>query len=356
VFRRAPHLVSFWDGDRLVFVDFAAGRRVAAEPVATAILHACSRWRSLDALAAEFRDYTPASLRTAVHTLERHGLLVRRSRIGRRPDPMERWDAWNPEAGFFHFSTKDVRFSADRPAVDRRLRRRFKESPPPPFVKRYRGASRVTLPPVALDDPFARVLLERRTWREFSGRAITAAQLSALLGLTWRIQEWRPIPGRGKLPRKTSPSGGSLHAIELYVLARNVNGLRPGLYHYAADRHQVELLRAGATRAQIVRYLPTQHYFGGAAALFLMTAVFPRSQWKYESPRAYRVVLAEAGHLAQTFCLTATWLGLAPFCTMALADSKIERDLGIDGVTESVLYVAGVGARPSIAMRLARAT
>ncbi len=28
---------------------------------------------------------------------------------------------------------------------------------------------------------------------------------------------------------------------------------------------------------------------------------------------------------------------------MALKDSLIEADLGIDGVTESVLYVAGVG-------------
>jgi len=74
--------------------------------------------------------------------------------------------------------------------------------------------------------------------------------------------------------------------------------------------------------------------------------VFPRSQWKYEHSRAYRVVLAEAGHVCQTFCLTATWLGLAPFCTMALADSKIERALGMDGVTESVVYAMGAGVRP----------
>ena len=31
---------------------------------------------------------------------------------------------------------------------------------------------------------------------------------------------------------------------------------------------------------------------------------------------------------------------------MALADSPIEADLGIDGVSESVLYAAGVGVRP----------
>jgi hypothetical protein len=56
-------------------------------------------------------------------------------------------------------------------------------------------------------------------------------------------------------------------------------------------------------------------------------------------------VLLDAGHLCQTFCLLATWLDLAPFCTMALADSAIERALGIDGISESVLYAAGVGTR-----------
>jgi nitroreductase len=57
-------------------------------------------------------------------------------------------------------------------------------------------------------------------------------------------------------------------------------------------------------------------------------------------------VLLDAGHICQTFCLVATSLRLAPFCTMALADSRIERDLGIDGVSEVVVYAAGVGMRP----------
>jgi len=78
-----------------------------------------------------------------------------------------------------------------------------------------------------------------------------------------------------------------------------------------------------------------------------MTAVFKRTMWKYGKARAYRVVLLDAGHLCQTFCLTATWLGLAPFCTAAFNDSAIERVLKIDGVEESMLYVAGVGAKPA---------
>ena len=78
----------------------------------------------------------------------------------------------------------------------------------------------------------------------------------------------------------------------------------------------------------------------------IFTAVFERYQWKYDEPRAYRAVFIEAGHQCQTFCLMATDLGLAPFCSMALADGAIETDLGIDGVSESAIYLAGVGTRP----------
>jgi hypothetical protein len=65
------------------------------------------------------------------------------------------------------------------------------------------------------------------------------------------------------------------------------------------------------------------------------------------------VVLLNAGHLCQTFCLVATWLGLAPFCTAALKDTLIEKDLGIDGIRESVLYVTEVGV-PATLVRARR--
>ena len=98
--------------------------------------------------------------------------------------------------------------------------------------------------------------------------------------------------------------------------------------------------------ARVRAWMPRSEYFAKAAFVILLTAVFERQLWRYPYARAYRAALAEAGHVCQTFCLTATWLGLAPFCLMGLADDEIERDLGIDGITESVLYAAGAGVRP----------
>ena len=202
------------------------------------------------------------------------------------------------------------------------------------------------MPPTRNDGELPLVLLGRRTWRRFSRQPLPVDALATLLGLTFGMQYVVEL-GRGRrVHLRTSPSPGACQTLEAYVLVRRVEGLARGLYHYAADRHELEQIGSRATLRPIPDYLPTQDWYRDAAALVFITAVFPRVWWRYDYPRAYRAVLIEAGHFCQTFLLTATWLGLAPFCSMALADSLIERDLGIDGVTESVLYAAGVGVRP----------
>jgi SagB-type dehydrogenase family enzyme len=267
-----------------------------------------------------------------------------------RERPAERlldtWDGWSPAAALLHFGTKDAPY-AEHEAGERALARSGAPQPPPAGSRMTCEARFEPLPPARRDGEFPAVLLQRRTWRRFARAALRRDDLSTLLFLTFGVQGWMNTGASGLAPLKTSPSGGARHSIEAYVLARRVTGLAAGLYHYDAVRHGLERLPRRGRPAEPRTYLPRQPWFASAPALVLMTAVFPRVQWRYGHPRAYRVVLAEAGHLCQTFCLTATWLGLAPFCSMALADSAVERDLRLDGITESVLYAAGVGKRPA---------
>jgi SagB-type dehydrogenase family enzyme len=346
-YRRPAFLISYWRQNQLVFENFLTQRRVAASPLASTILHFFSRERPLRALCAALTDYTPASLHKAVRLLELHSLLQRHDRkapIGEKE--LRDWSEWNPAAGFFHLATKNVPFERDAAKEFRGLIRLAKSKPIPRPIKRFPAATRVRLPAADVASDFPRILLARRTWRRFSKRAAGLPLLGSLLGLTWGVRRWIEIPNIGSVAVKTSPSGGALHPIEAYVLARNVDGLRSGLYHYNAADHCLERLHRGANSRQITDYLANQYWYGGAAFVVFMTAVFARTRWKYNYARAYRAVLIEAGHLCQTFCLTATWLGAAPFCTMAFADSKIETALGVDGISESVLYVAGAGVRP----------
>ena len=344
--RRAPHVIVYWLGDGLIFENYRTGTRVSAAPHTLAILSLFDDWQDPAGIVRRLPQYSPASLTRTVDTLVRCSLLERADRVRTAADrAFDSWASWNPAAGLLHFSSKDRPYR-DADVARRSQRARAARHPRPPAVKRYPDAPQIPLPAPQTDGEFPRVLLERRTWRRFSARPVPLAALSTLLGLSSRVQHWVDVPGVGRLPMKTYPSGGSQHPLEVYVLARRVSGLPAGLYHYAADSHRLERLRTGATSKQLARCLPSQEWYGSASALLLVTAVFPRMQWKYRFPRAYRAVLTEAGHLCQTLCLSATWLGLAPFCSLALADSLIERELGIDGVSESVLYAAGVGTRP----------
>jgi SagB-type dehydrogenase family enzyme len=253
---------------------------------------------------------------------------------------------WDPLAALFHFGTKDAAILEGVAAetFEAGLERRAESDPPPPPVKKPVGRG-TSLPAKPYVGEFARVLLDRRTWRGFGRRAMTRTELGTLLHLTFGYQMSGHTQG-GQVLFKTSPSGGACHPIEAYVLALRVRGLARALYHYSPQTRRLHAVRSGASPELTNTYLPGQSWYGQAGAVVLMTAVLPRVWWRYPGARSYRAILLDAGHVCQTFCLVATWLGLAPFCTMALGDSHIERDLGIDGVGEVALYAAGVGSRP----------
>ena len=346
-YRRSPHLVSYWTAGGPILENYATGRRGPGALFVHGLLAIFDDWRSIEDLAGAVPGQPRRALSRIVNALVRLTFL---QRSDQPPNPADTalaaWGGWNPAAGFFHRSTRDVRYSDDLAASGDRMRKLARRVPMPPAVKRYDGAPAVDLPAPSMDGEFARVVNARRTWRQFAKRPSSLAALGTVLGLTFGVQRWVELPEIGTVALKSSPSGGARHPVECYVLSLRVEGLQRGLYHYRADLHVLERLGKRSRDRQVEDYLPGQAWYGGASVLVLLTGVFARTQWRYPFARAYRVVLAEAGHLCQTFCLAATWQGLAPFCTMALADSVIERDLGVDGVTEAVLYAAGFGTRP----------
>lgn len=258
---------------------------------------------------------------------------------------MERLDRWNPEAGFFHTASKHVTFLDPLESTKREAERAVTWPMPSP-VKRYAAAELTRLERPTVSTQLERVLVARRTWRRFGAGTIPLQTVAQILGLTAGIQQWVNLAGIGQVALKTAPSGGARHPVELYMLACGIDGLKPGLYHYAPDEHALELLRSDVGPERLARYFPQSKWYTSCCAAIFFTAVYERDLWRYAYSRAYRAPFIEAGHLCQTFCLLATAYDLAPFCLMALSDATIEGDIGIDGISESVLYAAGIGVRP----------
>ena len=336
--------IAYWEGGRLRISNYLTRRTFSTNPATLDLIRFFFTPRTIQDALVEFRAYSRESVARAILQLIDARLLLEYGSAERERDELvgSSWKPWLPEGGF-HFMTKDTPYVPWDWPIEEKMKT-LPATPAPPQFKTIRGADTVRLPPDEMTrDTFFETLHARRTHREFARGKVSLENVSKLLQTTWGVQGYLPTNVFGRLPYKTSPSGGARHPGEVYLMALRVDGLERGMYHYQARDHRLARLPAKVSPRMASAYCADQPYFAGAAALFIMTAVFARTMWKYGRARAYRVVLLETGHLCQTFCLTATRLGLAPFSTAALKDSLIEKDLGIDGISESVLYVAGVG-------------
>lgn len=338
-YRRSPAIVLYWSGTTLTCFNARNQTRLSIVGALALCLDQLSGWTT----PAQLADRSPhlgsvGDVTALLESLSTSGLVDRTTTT-----PWS-WQSWSPEAAFFHFGTRDAEYPSDRRRHEASLTRKARTEPPPPATKVVRGR-RTKLPAPHLDDAISRTLKRRRTWRNFSRGAVTLAELSNLLHLTWGVQRWGVVKGQGRVPLKTSPSGGARHSIEAYVLAVNVAGLPAGAYHYDSAKHELVDLKHAIDGGVLTSLLAGQDYFGRSAFAIVMTAVFARAMWRYPYNRAYRSLLVEAGHLGQTFCLLATHMNLAPYCTMAFSEQQVERILDVDAERESALYVVGAGGR-----------
>ena len=336
--------IAYWEGGGLRIANYLTRKTFSADPAALKLMDFFSTPRTIEEALFEFRNYSRKSVAKSLLQLIDAQLLLMQGSAELEQDARvsAAWRPWLPECAF-HFMTQDTPYAPFDWPIAKKLKLASKDPMPPQF-KTVRGTDRVRLRSYrAVADPFFETLHTRRTHREFARGKVSLEDVARLLQTTWGVQGYFRATGFGRLPYKTSPSGGARHPGEVYLMALRVDGLERGLYHYSAADHVLTRLPADVKPRSASAYCAGQSYVGRAAALFIMTAVFARTMWKYRRARAYRVVLLETGHLCQTFCLAATRLGLAPFSTAALKDTLIERDLGLDGIAESVLYVAGVG-------------
>lgn len=218
--------------------------------------------------------------------------------------------------------------------------------PPPEAPARQPGA--ISLP--RLHGDAARSPLESRvTCRNFdSGRALPLETVAAMLQdvlMAHGVVESEPGV---RFLKKNVPSGGGLHPLEACVIARDVEGLVPGMYHYHAVAHELARMpgQPEDLDAFALRLLAGQHWFANAHVMVVLVCRFQRNFWKYRRhPKAYRAVTLDVGHISQAFYAAAVERGLGAFVTAAINETEIEALLQSDPMVESALAVCGFGWR-----------
>lgn len=196
---------------------------------------------------------------------------------------------------------------------------------------------------VPLASPTPRGQLEsliaaRRSVRNYTGESVSQEELGRMLffsyGITDARRGWRAVA-----------SGGGLYPLEIYAVALNVEGLERGIYHYNIERHCLDVVSREDRLGDLKECIWFEDILvDDAAVVFVVTAAFERSTLKYQD-RGYRMVLMEAGEVAQNITLTAAGMELDVCLVGGFHDDNLSRLLEIDGFYEAPLVPIVVGRK-----------
>jgi SagB-type dehydrogenase family enzyme len=187
----------------------------------------------------------------------------------------------------------------------------------------------------------------RRSVRVYDKNAVmTQSQLAFLL---WSSQGIQEIRGKGYATFRPVASGGARHPFETYFIVQNVEGLKPGLYHYLPLEHvgekrvSVEFLKEiEKPDTCISDMLSGQKFAASAQVVIFMSCVAYRCEWRY-SHMAHRVALMDLGHIGQNWMLSAAAMGLGSCCFAAYDQKASDEALELDGFEEYMVYACCVG-------------
>ena len=170
------------------------------------------------------------------------------------------------------------------------------------------------------------------------GAELTPARLASVLQLSAGITK-RLRAGAGHMYFRAAACTGALYHIELYVIAGALDGLPAGVYHYGAHDNTLRKLRDGDFRAVVTE---AAGLTSAPAAVVAYTSTFWRNAWKYGS-RTYRHVFWDCGTVLANSMAAARGNGLHAGIATRFADATVNDLLDVDGATEAVVTLVGLG-------------
>lgn len=165
------------------------------------------------------------------------------------------------------------------------------------------------------------LLQQRRSVRSYKKSALNLTEVGQLL---WSAQGVSDAQGL-----RTAPSAGALYPLKLFVVVGDVNELSPGIYQYNPEEHCLLKTANGDLRKSLQKAALNQSCIVDAAIIFVFTANYQRTTWKY-GKRGVRYVHMEVGHAGQNLFLQAEALHLGTVVVGAFDDDEVREVLNLD--------------------------
>ena len=176
---------------------------------------------------------------------------------------------------------------------------------------------------------------------------LTLAALTALLYYAAGVTKRRTYPGGGEVLFRAAASTGALYQTEVYVVAGDVDGLEPGLYHFCPGDFMLRRLRTGDVRAALAQ-AAVEPALARRAATLVLSAIYWRNTWKYQA-RGYRHLFWDSGTMLANALGIGEALGLEPRVFTGFVDAEVNHLLGIDPEREAALELLALGPESAAA-------
>ena len=232
----------------------------------------------------------------------------------------------------------------EEPLYDDYRSDQFLKKPQPPLYKAPTGGKIISLPKnyqdLSLKNDMLEVIYKRKSSRVYTEENMTLLELSYLL---WATQGVKSIRGNNYATLRTVPCGGARHEFECYLAVNNVEGLKPGYYHYMPDKHSLELVEEkDSLNEDITLSLCGQSWAEKANVVFYYSVVPYRAEWRY-GIWAHRTALIDAGHITQNLYIACSSTDLGT-CAIASVETPVSNKMfHLDGEEEFIFYAATVG-------------
>lgn len=204
--------------------------------------------------------------------------------------------------------------------------------------KRYSRLRNIFLPKFPIRRAnFIDLLINRSSYRKFSGKPIKLQQLSEILyysaGLVGESE------GKFHLPY---PSAGGKYPIEIYPLVLCEGELKIGLYHYSPVEHALDILLTPLKKEDTSSIWMSQKWFRKASVILVLTAMYHKTTDKY-GHKGLPFPFIEAGHIGQNVYLLAQSLGIGCCAIGQFKEKELCRLLDINPLEEYPIYYIALG-------------
>ena len=322
-------------------INNTSGKSYSISDIIVKLLIFCSIPRELEYVAKEFSAYfkiQEEKIKNAVLALIEKGLLTEAIRRDNNTDQPQYTD-WKinnwASAAQYHFSTYDYKFldysrgGSGRQIADTRMKEYSEIKPDTNRFKEYNDAI------LKIKAPSFEELEQ-----EAHGSQSHYNPVLKILSLTFAVKKEVPIRWEGApLLRKTSPSGGSRHPTEGYLLLTKPSNLEAGLYHFNSKDAELELIKRELPKD--IKILFPKLFSNESTILpstiIILTSVFERNMFRYRDPRTFRTIHMDAGHMLGTIEIAAQHFNIESKVSYSINEIELEKYIGITGLVEGTI-------------------